>query len=170
MTTRAVLGACLLCCLLPLSACQKAGSMRPDGLAFPVPSGWTVMPVAQSNAAAASSGAALGTSSGADASFHLHDASGACAIRFSRTFSQMSLDDWTNDLAASFAKSGHAPQVEPAMSLGGAPAKHLFLQFPNGLIEQVYTLRSGDDLLTLVTVHAAQCKSDFQDTLDAFRA
>ena len=105
-----------------------------------------------------------------DTAVRLRNASGACAMRFSRTFTPLTLDAWTDELAASFAKGGHPAEAQPPMSLGGAPANHLLVRFPNGLIEQVYALRSGNSLLTLVTVHAAECREDFQSTLDAFRA
>ena len=152
----------LLASYAALTGCtQRAATGSVPALAFPVPTGWTVVPAA---------GSGTDSSAAADQTTRLRDASGACRMQFSRTFTPLSLGQWQSELQASFAKSGHAAQSEPPMSLGGAPAAHLQIKYSGGVIEQVYAVRSGDNLLTLITVHAAHCKDDFQDTLDAFRA
>lgn len=152
----------LLITLLPVCGCTRRSAQTDSpAVPFAVPPGWSIVPA---KSALDSNGDLR------DTTIRLRDASGACRIQFSRTSTPLSLAQWQADLSASFNKGGHPAEPQPAMSLGGVPAAHLFLKFPGNVIEQVYAMRSGDWLLTLVTVHAALCKDNFQSTLDSFRA
>jgi hypothetical protein len=132
-------------------------------LAFAIPAGWSILPPK----AAAQSAAAQ-----PDTTVHLADKSGACRIQFSRTASTRPLAAVAADMRTAFLKAGVTPTPEPPMSLDGAPATHLFIPFPGNtfgrVYENVYLIQSHDTLLTLITIHAARCTTDFQSTLDNF--
>ncbi len=150
----------LLLALASLTGCSTSGALTPRQiLAFPVPSGWSVTASEQDATE--------------DTPIQLHDKDGACRIQFSRSLSTRPLAAAEADMRAAFDKAGHLVTPQPAMSLGGAPSSHFSVAFADdghgAVHEQVYLVRSGNWLLTLVTIRAAQCKYDFQSTLDDFR-
>ena len=165
--------AALLLTLAALAGCtnpSETAAANPSAapaqtLAFPIPTGWSILPP---SAPAPADTAAQPS----DTTVHLADKSGACRIQFSRTASTRPLADVAADMRPAFLKAGVTPTPEPPMSLGGAPATHLFVPFPGNtfghVYENVYLIQSRDTLLTLITIHAAKCTTDFQSTLDNF--
>lgn len=146
--------------ILLLTGCTRPGApTRAQSLAFTVPSGWSVT-VPEPDATE-------------DMLIRLHDKDGSCRIQFSRSLSTRPLAAVDADMRAAFDKAGHLVTGQPAMSLGGAPSSHFSVAFADdghgAVHEQVYLVRSGNWLLTLVTIRAAQCKYDFQSILDDFR-
>ncbi len=129
-------------------------------LPFTPPSGWT-----GSAEALPPDGSAPAT----DLHARLQDSSGACQIDLSRMMNPMPTHDWAVAVENGFTRRGTPIEFQPVMSLDGHATEHFAVHYPSGVLGQVYVLRSGYDLITLITLHAAHCDSDFGFALDGFR-
>jgi hypothetical protein len=67
-------------------------------------------------------------------------------------------------------KEDRLVETKGTQQVGDLQAKRLDVSFGKGLTEQIYTMQSGDWLLTLITVHSQRCGTEFDDTLRGFRA
>jgi hypothetical protein len=125
-------------------------------VSFPLPKGWKLVdpkaPVGQPN------------------SVRLQSESGACQLILSRATAGESPTDALDALRGALVKEDRLVETKGTQQVGDLQAKRLDVSFGKGLTEQIYTMQSGDWLLTLITVHSQRCGTEFDDTLRGFRA